>query len=69
MEANEMIDRYVHEVGQHLPGKARADIKMELRSLLLDMLDEQSDGQPTPKMAAAMLRDFGHPEEIAAQYR
>jgi hypothetical protein len=69
MEANEMIDRYVHEVGQHLPGKTRADIEMELRSLLLDMLDEQSDGQPTPKMAAAMLRDFGHPEKIAAQYR
>jgi hypothetical protein len=69
MEANELIDRYVHEVGQHLPGKTRADIEMELRSLLLDMLDEQSDGQPTPKMAAAMLRDFGHPQAIAAQYR
>jgi hypothetical protein len=69
MEANEMIDRYVHEVGQHLPNKARADIEMELRSLLLDMLDGQSDKRPTPKMAAAMLRDFGHPEEIAARYR
>ena len=69
MEANELINRYVHEVGQHLPNKTRTDIEMELRSLLLDMLDEQSDGQPTSKMAAAMLRDFGHPEEIAAQYR
>jgi hypothetical protein len=69
MEANEMIDRYVHKVGQDLPGKTRADIEMELRSLLLDMLDEQSNGQPTPKMTAALLRDFGHPEEIAAQYR
>ena len=69
MEANELINRYVHEVGQHLPNKTQADIEMELRSLLLDMLDEQSDGQPSAKMAAAMLRDFGHPEEIAAQYR
>jgi hypothetical protein len=68
MDTNEMIDRYVNEVGQHLPRKMRADIEMELRSLLLDTLEEQSDGNPTPKMAAEVLREFGHPEEIAAQY-
>ncbi len=69
MDTNEMIDRYVNEVGQHLPRKTRADIELELRSLLLDTLEEQSDGEPTPKIAAALLREFGHPEEIAAQYR
>ncbi len=69
MDTNEMIDRYVNEVGQHLPRKTRADIEMELRSLLLDTLEEQSDGEPTPKIAAALLREFGHPEAIAAQYR
>ncbi len=69
MDANEMIDRYVNEVGQHLPRKSRADIAMELRSLLLDTLEEQSAGEPTPKITAALLREFGHPEEIAAQYR
>jgi hypothetical protein len=69
MDTNEMIDRYVNEVGQHLPRKTRADIEMELRSLLLDTLDEQSNGEPTPKIAAEVLREFGHPEEIAAQYR
>lgn len=69
MDTNEMIDRYVNEVGQHLPRKTRADIEMELRSLLLDSLEEQSDGEPTPKIAAELLREFGHPEAIAAQYR
>lgn len=69
MDTNEMIDRYVNEVGQRLPRKVRADIEMELRSLLLDSLDEQSDGEPTPKIAAEVLREFGHPEEIAAKYR
>jgi len=69
MNANEMIDRYVNEVGEHLPRKSRADIEMELRSLLLDALDEQSDGEPSTKITAEMLREFGHPEEIAAQYR
>jgi hypothetical protein len=68
MDTNEMIDRYVHEVGEHLPRKMRSDIEMELRSLLLDSLDEQSNGEPTPKITAEVLREFGHPEEIAAQY-
>ena len=69
MDSKEMIDRYVNEVGQHLPRKTRADIELELRSLLHDALDEQSDGKPSPKIAAEMLREFGHPKEIAAQYR
>ncbi len=69
MNTNEMIDRYVNEVGQHLPRKSRMDIEMELRSLLHDALDEQNDGELTPKIAAEFLRDFGHPEEIAAKYR
>jgi hypothetical protein len=69
MDTNEMIDRYVNEVGQNLPRKSRADIEMELRSLLLDSLEEQSGGEPSPKIAAELLREFGHPEEIAAQYR
>lgn len=68
MNANEMIDRYVNEVGEHLPRKTRADIELELRSLLLDTLDEQCEGEPTPKIAAELLREFGHPEEIATQY-
>lgn len=69
MDSNEMIDRYVHEVGQHLPRKTRTDIEMELRSLLLDALEERSDGEPTPKETAAFLQEFGHPEDIASKYR
>ncbi|MCP5094204.1 MAG: hypothetical protein GY943_01495 [Chloroflexi bacterium] len=69
MDTNEMIDRYVNEVGEHLPRKSRADIEMELRSLLHDALEEQSGGESTPKMTAALLQEFGHPEEIAAKYR
>jgi hypothetical protein len=67
-----MIDRYVHEVGHHLPRKNREDIQMELRSLLQDMLDEQtadSDSEPSTKSVAEMLRELGKPEDIAAKYR
>ncbi|WP_420643426.1 hypothetical protein [Candidatus Leptofilum sp.] len=69
MNTNEMIDRYVNEVGGKLPRKMRADIEMELRSLLLDALEEQSDGEPTTKETAVFLQEFGHPDKIAAQYR
>lgn len=69
MNETEMIDRYVNEVGEHLPRKTRADIKLELRSLLLDALEERSEGAPSPKIAAEVLREFGHPEEIAAKYQ
>jgi hypothetical protein len=71
MEANELIDRYIHEVGRHLPRANREDIKLELKSLLLDTIEEQTadSGQPpTTKMVAEYLREFGKPEEIAAQY-
>jgi hypothetical protein len=72
MEVNEMINRYVREVGRHLPRRTRADIEMELRSLLHDSLDElaaKAGMEPTPKLAAELLRDFGKPEAMAANYR
>ncbi len=72
MEAKELIERYVHEVGQQLPTNMRTDIVLELRSLLQDNLDDMAADmgqEPTVKMAEAMLKEFGRPEEIAARYR
>ena len=69
MNSNEMIDRYVNEVGENLPRKMRADIEMELRSLLLDALEERAEAEPSAKETAAFLQEFGSPETIAAQYR
>lgn len=69
MDTNEMIDRYVNEVGENLPRKMRADIEMELRSLLLDALEERAEAEPSAKETAAFLQEFGSPETIAAQYR
>ena len=70
METSEFINRYVHEVGQSLPRKNRDDIQMELRSLLLDDLEERAGGEePTVDMAAEMLIEYGKPEKMAARYR
>lgn len=71
MEAKELIDRYVHEVGQHLPRRMREDILLELNSLVHDAVEERaadSGREPTADMAAAVLREMGKPEDMAASY-
>lgn len=67
----EIIDRYLHEVGRHLPRKLRADVQVELRTLLQETLEERARATPrAPEASLAMqvLREFGAPEEVAARY-
>lgn len=67
----DLIDRYVNEVGVHLPANLRADVEAELRSLLTDSLDERarSAGRaPDDALAADVLRAFGRPRDVAARY-
>ncbi|MFZ0964096.1 MAG: hypothetical protein WAO35_24785 [Terriglobia bacterium] len=66
----ELIDRYVHEVGEHLPYRMRADVEAELRSLLMDALEERAAAArpPDAELAAAVLREFGPPQEVAQRY-
>ncbi len=71
METYELIERYVHEVGQHLPRRMRDDIKLELSSLVHDTVEERTavaEHGATTKIAAEVLREFGKPEEMAASY-
>ena len=72
METQELFDRYVHAVGEELPRRLREDVKAELRSLLDEMLEDRarrSQHAPDVEMAAAVLREFGEPEAVAARYR
>lgn len=67
----DLIDRYVHEVGQHLPARMREDVQAELRSLLTESLEEQArtaGRAPDASLAADVLRTFGAPREVAARY-
>jgi len=67
----ELIDRYVHEVGEHLPRRMRADVQAELRSLLLDALEERARAAGCPadaELVTKVLREFGPPQEVAARY-
>jgi hypothetical protein len=62
-----LIDRYVHEVGRHLPRKNRADIMAELRSSLVDTLEDTYE-DPTEDQIKELLREFGSPKSVAASY-
>jgi hypothetical protein len=67
----ELIDRYVHEVGEHLPDAMRQDVETELRSLLTDALEERARAgshAPDEELAARLVREFGPPVEVARRY-
>ena len=66
-----LIDKYIAEVGKHLPRKNRADIEAEIRSTLEDMLDERTQGKGAADEATVMelLKEYGAPREVAATYK
>src|SRR5512145_2155464 len=65
-----LIDRYIAEVGKHLPRKQRADIQAEIRSTLEDMLEERkpAEGSVDDAMTIALLKEYGSPREVAESY-
>src|SRR6185436_12059053 len=66
-----LIDRYIAEVGGHLPEKNRADIEAEIRSTLEDMIEErepQAAKSPNDKIIAETLEQMGDPRLLASKY-
>jgi hypothetical protein len=67
----DLVDRYVHEVGQLIPRQIRSDVEAELRSLLTESIEERAraeGGSVDAALAADALRRFGAPGEVAARY-
>lgn len=64
----ELIERYLHQVGKHLPNKNREDILAEIKSHLEDTLDERTAGKPTDEDVVALLQETGSPQKMAASY-
>lgn len=65
-----LIDKYIVEVGKHLPRKNRADIEAEIRSTLEDMLEERksAEGAADDETVIALLKEYGSPREVAESY-
>ncbi len=68
MNANEMIDRYIFAVGERLPYKKSLDIQAELRSTMLDTLEDRAGANPSLEQVAEVLKEFGAPEKVATSY-
>jgi len=64
----DLIERYVREVGRHLPRKNRADIQAELQSTLVDTLEAQVGVEASQEEVIDLLKEFGPPERVAASY-
>jgi len=67
----ELVDRYVHEVGQYLPSRLRADVEAELRSLLTESVEERArtaGRAADAQLAADVVREFGVPKDVASRY-
>jgi hypothetical protein len=64
----EIIERYVHEVGRHLPRRLRAEVQIELRSLLTTAVEERRGEGVPEELARELLRQLGAPEDVAARY-
>jgi len=67
----ELLDRYVQEVGRRLPKVQRADVQAELHSLLMDALQDRTEGREEgagEEDQVAVLKEFGPPSEVAARY-
>ena len=67
-EEMELIERYLHEVGRHLPKKNREDILAEIRSDLEDRLEERAQGKASEEDVVALLKEYGSPQKVAASY-
>ncbi|MGD8850235.1 MAG: hypothetical protein PVF18_10955 [Anaerolineales bacterium] len=63
-----LIDRYIHEVGRHLPRKNRMDIQAELRSAIQDALEDRYGPDPSENEVIVFLKEFGSPRAVAASY-
>src|SRR5687768_7406766 len=65
-----LIDKYIAEVGKHLPRQQRRDIEAEIRSTLEDMLEERKQAQGTADdtMVIELLKEYGAPRKVAESY-
>lgn len=65
---NELIDRYVHQVGLYVRPKERAEIEAELRSQIHDQLEDRYGSSPTQSEISSVLKQMGDPRAMAASY-
>lgn len=64
----DLIERYLQEVGRFLSPRNREDILKELRSSLVDTLEDRYGSKPAEDEVVVVLKEFGPPQKVAASY-
>ncbi len=66
---DDIINRYIYQVMRNLPAKNSKDIEEELRTLISDMLEDKTNGNPTTKEDIHnVLKELGSPYELSEKY-
>jgi hypothetical protein len=68
----DLIDLYARAVGRELPEKNRSDIEREIRTLIEDSLEDESQKAsraPDEEMVVGLLERMGSPGKMAASYQ
>lgn len=63
-----LLEQYIYAIGQYLPLKSRNEIKEDLRSQLLDEIDEKYGRDVSEDQIKELIEGFGTPREIAKRY-
>ena len=66
-----LIELYLEEIRHYLPPKNREDILKEIRSALMDMIEDRNPNpgqEPDETLVKEVLKEFGSPREVAQQY-
>jgi len=63
-----LLDRYIHEVGRFLPRNNRGDIQAELRSSIVDSLEDRFGPEADESQVAELLKELGKPRDVASSY-
>ncbi len=79
MSTSDLLQRYIFEVGRHLPRRQRKDIQAELYSLLQDSLeesrgsseltDDKHEDLEDEGKVIGILRELGPPSRFADRYK
>lgn len=68
MMMNDLVERYIHQVGIYLPRNERTEIQAELRSQIADELEDRFGRQPREAEIVMLLQDLGDPRRMAVSY-
>lgn len=65
----DLIDKYIYAIGKKLPYDSRDEIKLELKSLLLDEIESSYGNNPSLEDIEKVIYEFGSPADVASRYK